>query len=364
MMHHTVRPLWLTAATAALLFSAAGCKSTVDDATLNTNAQAALHNDSNLSGQPIQVAVQNGVVTLNGSVSDKTARNLAANDIAQVKGVKEVVNNLAIGTPSAQVNTAALPPVPVSEPQPQNPPDRVMVMSSRASAKPSPVIVHEPAPPPPAPVAEAAPPPPPPVHHEPPPPPPAPVERAVTLTMPEGTALPVRITQTLDSQTATAGQSFSGVVTRDITRDGYVVLPAGASISGRVVDARDATHFSGSSLLSVELTSARRHGVLIPLHTEPYVVEGKGRGKNTAEKVGGGAAVGALLGGLLGGGKGAAIGAGVGGAGGAGVQAATRGQQVQINSESILDFRTTAPFSVTTTEHVEGNDNPGGLQPR
>ncbi len=55
----------------------------------------------------------------------------------------------------------------------------------------------------------------------------------------------------------------------------------------------------------------------------------------------------AVLGGILGGGKGAAIGAGVGGGGSAAAEAATKGQQVRIPSETKLDFNLQQPVTVT-----------------
>jgi hypothetical protein len=67
-----------------------------------------------------------------------------------------------------------------------------------------------------------------------------------------------------------------------------------------------------------------------------------GRGKETAVKTGIGAGIGAAIGAIAGGGKGAAIGAGVGGAAGAASQIFTKGKRVQIPSETILTFTTTA----------------------
>ncbi|MGH9596049.1 MAG: BON domain-containing protein, partial [Edaphobacter sp.] len=52
-------------------------------------------------------------------------------------------------------------------------------------------------------------------------------------------------------------------------------------------------------------------------------------------------AIGALLGGIFGGGKGAAIGAAAGGGVGAGANTITRGEQVQIPSESLIRFNLT-----------------------
>jgi hypothetical protein len=63
--------------------------------------------------------------------------------------------------------------------------------------------------------------------------------------------------------------------------------------------------------------------------------------------VGGGAVLGAIIGGIAGGGKGAAIGAGAGSAAGAGVQVLTRGQQVKVPSETLLEFRLQQPVTIT-----------------
>ena len=174
--------------------------------------------------------------------------------------------------------------------------------------------------------------------------PPVPQFRTVTVT--SGSTVSVRITQNLDSATTQTGDSFSGVLSSDVLVDGVVALPAGSAVSGQVDQVHEAGHFKGASLLTVSLSGITRRGDRIAVSSEPYTVQGKGRGTNTAEKVGGGAAVGAILGGIFGGGKGAAIGAGAGGGLGAGAQAVTRGQQVQIPSESIVRFHLTTPVTV------------------
>ena len=68
---------------------------------------------------------------------------------------------------------------------------------------------------------------------------------------------------------------------------------------------------------------------------------------NTAEKAGGGAGLGAIVGALAGRGRGAAIGAGSGGGLGAGINAVTRGKEIDLKPEQLLQFRTAAPFEVT-----------------
>jgi hypothetical protein len=140
------------------------------------------------------------------------------------------------------------------------------------------------------------------------------------------------------------------VVTHEVDADGLLAIPAGSTVIGTVTDSKDATHYKGSSRLAITLDSVRIRGQRIALATDAYALEGKGRGKNTAEKIGGGAAIGAVLGGIFGGGKGAAIGAAAGGGGGAVVQGVTRGQQVSIPSETVVHFHTSAPIAVQTSE--------------
>lgn len=342
----------------ALLF-ASGCKreqATVQppprtDQQITSDIQAKLSAESALNGQNIQVGVTNGLATLSGTANDDASRALAGNDAGSVDGVKTVVNNLTVEPPKQ----AAIAPAPV--PPPVEKKRRHHEEKQIAEAAPPP---PEPAPAP-APVNQPAPPPVP----APPPPPPPPV--AETVTIPAGTIVPVRITEALSSKDAQPNQVFHGSLAGDLVADGMVAVPHGATVTGRVVDAKDAAHFSGSSLLSIELTQISTRSRQIPVVTDAYSKEGQGRGKNTAMKTGGGAALGAIIGALAGGGRGAAIGAAAGGATGAGVNGITRGQQIQIQPETLINFKLQSPITVTTT-HAAGqvrsfddntNPNPG-----
>ncbi len=170
------------------------------------------------------------------------------------------------------------------------------------------------------------------------PPPPPPPPAFVDVRVPAGKAIPFRITQSLDSASTQQGEAISGVVATNVLVNGQVVIPQGTPASGRVTAAHEAAHYKGSSLLSVELTSLNVRGQHIGVTTAAYSVQGKGRGKNTAVKTGGGAAGGALIGGLIGGGKGAGIGALAGAGAGLVANGVTRGEQVQIPSETIIHF--------------------------
>jgi hypothetical protein len=343
----------------SLAIALAGCNSksaATDDASLNSQVQGRLSSDQNLSGQSIQASVANGVVTLNGSVSSDTARTIASGDVAQVAGVKTVVNNLVVQAAPHALAVAPVNQEPVPAPKSQKP--SAMIAQN---APPAPVVRDQPAPAPaqqpapqpaPAPVVTQAAPPP--------PPPPPPTLVVHNLTLPAGTAIPVRITQTLDSATTQTGDKFTGAIASDIIVDGMVVLAQGTPVSGHVDAAQDAAHFKGSALLTISLSAINRKGEHIEVATEAYTKQGEGRGKNTAEKVGGGAAVGAILGGILGGGRGAAIGAAAGGGVGAGANGVTRGQQVQIPSETVVRFKLSDAIivHVTTTGGAQENSGP------
>jgi hypothetical protein len=348
----------VSAVALALSLSVAGCKKTIDDATLTTNVHTALAADTAIASEPIQPTVVAGVVTLNGNVSNDTVRAVAAQDAAKVKGVKEVVNNLAIQglavTPEITAPEAPEAPRVATKQERQviarhqtlpPPPEK------QSAPAPAPAPVQQPQP---APVAQSAPPPP--------PPPPAPVYR--DLNVPSGTGISVRVNQTLSSESTPEGATFSGVVTSPVIVNGEVAIPAGSSVTGRVISVHDAAHFKGSSSLSVELTGIRRRGQSIAVSTDPYTLEGKGRGKNTATKAGVGAAAGAILGGIFGGGKGAAIGAAAGGGAGVGVNAVTRGEQVEIASESIVRFHLANSFSVRSMGPTDEAADDGGLRQR
>jgi hypothetical protein len=170
------------------------------------------------------------------------------------------------------------------------------------------------------------------------------------VTIPAGQSLLVRMVDGVDSSKNHVGDVFHASLETDLTIGNTVVAKKGADIYGRLAEAKEAGHFSGSSELQLELTRIVIDGKDYPVVSSDYTLQGKGRGSNTAKKVGGGAVAGAIIGAIAGGGKGAAIGAGVGSAAGAGVQVLTRGQQVKVPSETLLEFRLQQPATVAPTQ--------------
>jgi hypothetical protein len=180
---------------------------------------------------------------------------------------------------------------------------------------------------------------------------PAPAPQAGgTVTIPAGQAILVRMIDSVDSSKNHIGDIFHASLETDLTVNGALVARKGTDVYGRLAEAKEAGHISGSSELQLELTRMVIDGHDYPVVSSDYTLQGKGRGSNTAKKVGGGAALGAIIGAVAGGGKGAAIGAGVGAGAGGAVQVLTRGQQVKVPSETLLEFRLQQPATVTAVQ--------------
>jgi hypothetical protein len=159
-----------------------------------------------------------------------------------------------------------------------------------------------------------------------------------SVTIPVGTHISVRTIDTIDSTKNRVGDRFQASLEEPLVVDGKVVVAKGADVYGRLAESKTSGTFTGRSQLRLELTGLVVHGRTVPLVTGEYELTGKSRGESTAKRTIGGAAVGTLIGALAGGGKGAAVGAGVGGSIGAGSEVITKGDQVKVPSETLLDF--------------------------
>jgi hypothetical protein len=341
------RNLWLVLVSLAVL--AVGCSRVGDrtDAQVASDVTDKIKADNSVPDKQLTIAANGGTVTLSGNVSSDAARNAAASDAGQVAGVKTVINNLQV----APVSAANQAP----QQQASNYPPPAPAPTAREQRRPSPRTrekdlrpssgnnngddnsrnsnpsngngndsTQSSAPPAPA-------------------PPPVPQK----VTVPSGTQLSIRLNDEVDSEKAQVGDIFHGSLSAPITIDDETILPTTADVEGRVVDVKSAGKFAGQSVLTLELTKLIMNGRTYSLQTDQWTKSGTGRGKSTAAKVGGGAAVGAILGGILGGGKGAAIGATAGAGAGTGVSAVGKGQQIILHPEQVIAFQLQNSLTVT-----------------
>ena len=331
--------LYVRAVLLLIAFSiAVGCSRAPNDAQIANHIPAKIKADSGLQGKQLAVQSANGSVTLSGVVDNHAQREAAARYASSEPGVKQVVNNLEVA-PSTPAESAQTAPPPAEEPKPVSHHQKKSRKHEDDSASGSPQEVAQTPPPtitptvaPALPSAPVAPPPPPPPQK---------------VTIPQGTALVVRLVEPIDSEKNQVSDIFHATLNNPITINGETVVPTGSDVQGYLVDVESAGRFAGQSRVILQLDSINSGGQTYNIQTDQYKKQGSSRGKNTAEKVGAGAGIGALIG-ALGGGKGAAIGVAGGGLGG-GVQAATKGQQIKLPSETVLNFTLQAPVTVVAT---------------
>ena len=159
-----------------------------------------------------------------------------------------------------------------------------------------------------------------------------------SILLPAGTKLVIRMIDGVDSERNSVGQTFAASLDEPVVIDGQTVIPRGADVIVKLVEAKKSGKFEGRTSLTLDLMSVMVNRRMVDVNTETVTEESSSRGKRTAKVVGGTAALGTIIGAIAGGGKGAAIGLGAGAATGAGVEILTKGQRVKIPSESRLTF--------------------------
>lgn len=167
------------------------------------------------------------------------------------------------------------------------------------------------------------------------------------LTLPAGTVLRVRTTNTLSTESVQSGETFTASLEEPLVDGGRTIAREGATVYGKVVNSDKGGRVKGRASLSVRLTELQAaNGQRIAINTDSYGVQAASSKKKDATKVAIASGVGAAIGAIAGGGSGAAKGAGVGAGAGGGVVLATRGDAAVIPSESVLTFSLAEPVTI------------------
>jgi hypothetical protein len=144
--------------------------------------------------------------------------------------------------------------------------------------------------------------------------------------VPEGTPLKVKLETTISTFSSKVGDPFQGKLAEPVVVDGKTLIPAGATIEGRVTKLAEPRRIKGKPTIGIfpehiVMPDGQRYmlnAVLIDTDikgtdvNEEGMFKGAGHDRRDQIEVAGGTGAGMLVGGLIGGGPGLLIGGAVG----------------------------------------------------
>jgi hypothetical protein len=323
-----------------------------------------------LKSDLITAATIQSEVTLSGTVSSAASSELAESICTHVSGVTKVHNNLKVGNPQAAQDAQGPQPADAGDPgvaasQPDDGP--APAPQAYPQQAPAPNQAQAPYPPNQGQPQQAPYPPSRPQYapmqgyNQ----PPAPVYETPKgpVTVPQGTLLQLRTSESLESKRAKDGEQVQFIVIRDVAVGGVLAIPRGATVHGVVTEVKKAGELGGSPELALRLTSLDLGGQSYALDSDQFKVKGPNKAGRTVGNAFGGALLGAIIGGAVGRGEGAAIGAGAGAVAGTAASAASPGPGVWIPAEALVTFHLNTPLTVAPVNAQEAARLAQGLYP-
>ena len=173
-------------------------------------------------------------------------------------------------------------------------------------------------------------------------------DAAREITIPEGTAMRVRLESNVGSAISSSRDAVHGRLVQPLVVDGRTVVPTGSRLAGVITQAVRAGKVRGRGRLSLrftQLTSAS-DDESYRIATRTWTKVAPATKKKDAAKIGLPAVGGAAIGAIAGGRKGAAIGAAAGGGAGTAVVLSTRGEEVRLGEGHVVLIRLSEPLVI------------------
>lgn len=179
------------------------------------------------------------------------------------------------------------------------------------------------------------------------PPPAAPEPQFEEVVVPSTSVIGLQVDTPLSSERSRVEDRVDARVTRDVSANGRVAIPAGSRVIGAVTLVERGGKMKERARLGVRFhTLVLADGREVPLRTEAILREGESPTGDSARKIGGAAIGGAILGAIMGGGKGAAIGSAAGAAGGSAAVMAGDRNAATLPAGTIVSVRLASPATI------------------
>ena len=170
-------------------------------------------------------------------------------------------------------------------------------------------------------------------------------DRTREVTVPPGTTVMLRWSETVSSRASAPGDSFRTTVDEDVTVDEALAIPAGSVIVGRVTEAHQ-PKVGGRARLALEFTSVELpSGESAPIDAV-FSASGKGQNLKDAGIIAGSTVGGAILGEAVDEGEGGVIGGILGGIGGAVAASRNKARPVEISAGTVMAIELVRPVTL------------------
>jgi hypothetical protein len=166
------------------------------------------------------------------------------------------------------------------------------------------------------------------------------------VTLPAGTAFATKLVTVVASDASRAEDPVRATLTEPVVVDGTTVVPAGAELSGVVLEANQSGRVKGVASVAFRFNRLHVGSETHDISTARIARRAETTKGEDAAKIGIGAGVGAAVGAIAGGGKGAGVGAAVGAGTGTGVVLATRGDEVRFPAGSAVRATLSEPVTI------------------
>jgi hypothetical protein len=153
----------------------------------------------------------------------------------------------------------------------------------------------------------------------------------------------VTLMSAIASDTSHVEDPVSGKVNKPIVVSGVTVVPAGAEVTGSVLEAKESGRVKGRATVVFQFDRLVVGGESHRIQTTPITREANPKKGDDAKKGAVGGGVGAIVGGIAGGGTGAAVGAAVGATG---AVLGTKGKELELPPGTTVATRLSAPLTV------------------